>query len=841
MRHTAILTSLILVLTLLGACQDEKIIDESSDRLVVSANTTSFEKSRSRSGDIAYRMFVVEDPDKDWLDTDNSLVESPDVNGVSAYTSLDGGVMTGDNMPTLFKQRRWYFYGVTLSTATDPNQAESNTMKNGVPQYHIVRAEDGTLPDVRWGTSHTAYGIAEASGGVVPVDFTHVCSRLEIYISHATIKANGEAWTDNETLQELNVSDFSDGTLDMRTGEVTFADNEPSTTVHVVTESNAVEFGVDSRLVTSQFLIFAGSEVKINAKVSGRTTEEGTVIRDADGNPITFEPNVSYKLFINYLEDGTYVITAFPQYYDWVDVDDGELSIGQPTLINGVVWADRNLGASSASYSNLYEWEEMRGYYYQVCRNIPYKVYPVPGNSCTQTYNGAGATNYAWVQTCGDVGNVTSTNASLGINLYPYIRGMWEYLTDDLSGNQRQMPFTYEFSANGGWSTSENFNNNKNHFYSDEAATEEIIDPGDGSNMFTKSYLTLRNTSVKDASGNERILYIRLPHTDYYDEYLNRRSRVDGMTYDQYMLAESEKLRFVPSTYGSNATNNQWVGSVTKMWTYALEDRSNALQPCPAGWRIPTCDEWASIFPVSELTGDITFNPSQSTHKDKYTWSESTKNDPTNGFEARYYCVRDQLPTYNSATDDNPVYGDLYIIKKYGTHEAYGLKISLKILTGDPGSTTQYPRPDTNKRALDGRGIIVITRYSIDDPADAVMDVNNPPKITNRGTDDERVVSLNKADANVDLVWRPVETLALPACGVAHYRYNRLIWSGTEAQYAAVDKDGRCGVARIKVAGSITSRYVYIDRGTYSNNSWSFARRFVGLSIRPVRDASVIW
>ena len=46
--------------------------------------------------------------------------------------------------------------------------------------------------------------------------------------------------------------------------------------------------------------------------------------------------------------------------------------MGQPLTFNGVMWMDRNLGATSADMTTAEGWEGARGYVYQLGRSIPY-------------------------------------------------------------------------------------------------------------------------------------------------------------------------------------------------------------------------------------------------------------------------------------------------------------------------------------------------------------------------------------------------------------------------------------------------------------------------------------
>lgn len=101
--------------------------------------------------------------------------------------------------------------------------------------------------------------------------------------------------------------------------------------------------------------------------------------------PLEFLPNYRYMLVFNFLRDrDKRVVTLVPQVFDWLEgegtVDTPgyqEQDLGQPVTFNGVMWADRNLGATSAHPTRSYEdWLKSVGYFYQYGRNIPY--FPMP-------------------------------------------------------------------------------------------------------------------------------------------------------------------------------------------------------------------------------------------------------------------------------------------------------------------------------------------------------------------------------------------------------------------------------------------------------------------------------
>ena len=103
------------------------------------------------------------------------------------------------------------------------------------------------------------------------------------------------------------------------------------------------------------------------------------VYSDEDGSdkgPLHFLRNHKYVLSIFVMRDNVRIVTVSPQVYEWQDVNvnatltDGAL--GQPVVFGGLMWMDRNLGASSADCEH--DWWHSCGHFYQYARNIPYII-----------------------------------------------------------------------------------------------------------------------------------------------------------------------------------------------------------------------------------------------------------------------------------------------------------------------------------------------------------------------------------------------------------------------------------------------------------------------------------
>lgn len=212
--------------------------------------------------------------------------------------------------------------------------------------------------------------------------------------------------------------------------------------------------------------------------------------------------------------------------------------------------------------------------------------------------------------------------------------------------------------------------------------------------------------------------------------------------------------------------------------TSASQWNTQANQPCPKGWRLPTKNEFLTIYPINETCGDITFM--DETHKKKTKFIESVDNEV-------YVGVR-------NTTDDE--YGIIYGIKNQSTNHAYRLRWRAVNVTGK-----------TECRVLE------ISRY----PATS-----------------SDYLSLDNYD-NYD--WdHPTEVLQLPISGYIHAEEKNavIINSGIEAIYWTSETTNTLNNTsysiRMKLGGDKWNRYLqFMDE----------ERRGYGCQIRCVRDNSV--
>lgn len=229
-------------------------------------------------------------------------------------------------------------------------------------------------------------------------------------------------------------------------------------------------------------------------------------------------------------------------------------------------------------------------------------------------------------------------------------------------------------------------------------------------------------------------------------------------------------------------------------------------QPCPAGWRLPTVEDFYTIFPYDAAAGDVTFNTglyddgtnglqgkkNRSDYHKGSTFTEIRQNDPVAGRKSVYVGVK-------GSGDLNAADGVLYAIKNQGSSQAYRLKWYFRRIEGDTedldsGTGVAY------------RTTLVVARFPCAESAE--MDSTNYDKFD----------------------WKhPVEEMYFPITGHIYGTNKALIALGVELTLATSESssNSRCCAARVKYAGSNTGRYIYVRKTDYRDN---------GFQIRCVRD-----
>lgn len=233
---------------------------------------------------------------------------------------------------------------------------------------------------------------------------------------------------------------------------------------------------------------------------------------------------------------------------------------------------------------------------------------------------------------------------------------------------------------------------------------------------------------------------------------------------------------FMQADGGTNFRDWDWDHTTSgSLWN------TQANQPCPKGWRLPTKDEFLTIYPSQPKYGDITFKD----HSETLLFREL---DTT----TREVYVGER-PNKNAG------HGTIYAIKNRLTGNAYRLR--WKVVSAKGNSECR---------------VLEISRY----PATRTDDLSTSPQSDHYFRDYD---------------WdHPTEVLRLPISGYIHADGTAaIIYSGIEAIYWTSEANTNNNAAssiRMKLGGNDFDREL---------KTWDEERRGYGCQIRCVRDNSV--
>ena len=365
-RSILLLTALVMA----GSCVEE-------DPVVPSVEGVQIEFSASRlrvitkAGDTAepfaggtkFKLFAVEDSsdDHNWSNTvlyNRSGEISSDL--VSYGDKVSYGV---DPLNVLD------FYGVTYGTESDVSVTGS---VGQTPKVEVVTDMDGNLPDLMYSDNLKA---KTSASGRLHMEFHHTMAKLNIEVLKQDEGEDQDKKLENAVLKKivLNGTGVS-GTFNVDSGLWESVAQDPDGLV-LFEGSRAIS--IEAETVVSDLLVIpvTGGPVSLRIYLEGVVGGKEYVdytLTIAEGVNLNLDQNHEYTLSIAVLKNDVRIVTVTPKVYEWIDVDltQGEAYLGQPVYFGGLMWMDRNLGASSADCEN--DWYNSIGYYYQHGRNIPY-------------------------------------------------------------------------------------------------------------------------------------------------------------------------------------------------------------------------------------------------------------------------------------------------------------------------------------------------------------------------------------------------------------------------------------------------------------------------------------
>lgn len=296
------------------------------------------------------------------------------------------------------------FYGITDSTGTVPQQKSSGVFDV------VLNQETNDYVDYRRGELKCD---EQEASSVLRMPFKHIMSQVKIKVmrqddvtSELTLKSvkfigdNTASPKGVTSAAEYNVfyNEFISKGTDVRTFEMEGGIKVPAVSSTSSNINDAADVGTylffpeeKTQGVYYMRVVFddpgnwygkGNSDVTVDIPIYDNRVEGEYALH--------FEQNTSYTLCITFLSNTARIVTLVPKVYEWLDGEtshsdeDGfyeEQDLGQPVTFNGVMWSDRNLGATSAHPTrSMDDWNRSVGYFYQYGRNIPYFAYPKVNN-----------------------------------------------------------------------------------------------------------------------------------------------------------------------------------------------------------------------------------------------------------------------------------------------------------------------------------------------------------------------------------------------------------------------------------------------------------------------------
>ncbi|MCQ2130932.1 MAG: fimbrillin family protein [Bacteroidales bacterium] len=705
-----------------------------------------------------------------------------------------------------FGGRKMDFYGLTYGDSDADHWASGLSTANGEhPKYRLER-RDGSLDDLRMAALENQS--SSNSTGQLQLDFKHALAKLR-FVAARQNASNLEGIY----IKSISVTDYDAATLDLVDGAW---DVEGSASERVIYEYNPLNPAIpdDAKKLTptsalaAECLVFPSTSKDMTLHI---TTYNPTVKADNISNnsqtlekdftiPVDLECNHEYTLSVTITNEGVRIIILTPQEASWiVERHDEDIDLGQPVTFAGITWADRNIGATFAPRNNKIEnigdirnWDNMRGYFFQFGRNVPYFVLKnrkitapktlstdFENNDFTYCESGRNSTNAPYVLLNGESINEAYKAA------VP-IKTSWNPISEGGT-----MPLTYY--------------DNKHRL----TPSPDVIDISlyDGTQESAKNYAIVSGAASDSQPWWTDLTPKGTPRT--WDDVRNQPTpkgwRIPTREDWAYIMPLSKRTGDITFNPGFGNANGKYTAEtetgqiVIEKYDYGTKDNAefvyhyyNQKDTLNKVWWAETGGDRRNIKIDGKLNKAL----------------EESYGDPVPGYTSQYLCISDK---------SNPSKGVLYAIKCQGTDDAYRLKWEFIIHDTWPivGVRT-INKVDQNIYPVTLR----ISRFT--------------------ASKKDRLADIKDFDEEDWKEEKAVEVLELPSGGyVFTEAAPRLVNAGNETIYASssIDpSDGWFYVVRLKYNdfnnhdSSKASRYLMLTK----------MRRAYGMSIRPVKDNTVI-
>lgn len=368
------------------------------------------EKQVSRAMEAGGEYFDVYTKYRIWImNQRTNIPENPDeTNGIKATETMRGDIHIINVRP--IEQTTPDFYGFTQNSQTDVPEAKAVT-----GTYPIELQPDGDYIDYLRGELKAPYEDSDyAQGDILQMPFKHIMSQVTFQVSKDT-----ELETDIQLVSiemvganpKTPTGITSVGTYQVYSNSFDFRIDAIRRIKGNNMDVPSADLGSDNVGEVATILVFPTFETVAEEqreipltylRVTFKDSKDYYGISDNEGNStvlvpiyntitsvegttdaLEFRQNYAYTLHIAFSSDIRRVVTLVPKVYEWIEGEGNasneymqEQDMGQPVTFNGVLWSDRNLGATSGDPTrSVDDWYNSIGYVYQYGRNIPYFPY----------------------------------------------------------------------------------------------------------------------------------------------------------------------------------------------------------------------------------------------------------------------------------------------------------------------------------------------------------------------------------------------------------------------------------------------------------------------------------
>lgn len=683
------------------------------------------------------------------------------------------------------------FYALTDGTENAP---ELNADKDTPPTYTHTRAQGANAQQED--AANTSISIKDAplsdlrravllnqtqndvTNGKFVLPFKHTLSQLRYEVMRQTKTEDDPL--EGATITKIEIQDYAEGALDLKTGEYSFGENvgEESKKTYTIYEASSEEQGLE---LTGEATPLIQTENGIEPKSETSTGEELKTL---------IFPNESIKLTD--------------------EESNNEGTKLKKKALKIIVTVRKKAGTSSDGF--------------QTCT---VENYVTVSSTTSNSENNAGSSDNTGSETIVNNPFIFQSNhyyvlqivvLNDDVRIIAIVPQKYDWIDEEVEPDMAQ-PIVFN---NLMWAdrnlgadianpqTDQEWENSRGYYYQYGRSIPYTVEHNYQKDGF--SGVQTNGVSKPNGASEANWPYPVLPGITSHEiakanGYEPHNTRNSDISFDEISLTpgdgDNKKSRFI--LFGKNTfsrwdpTNND--GNCRTYWT------NTENQPCPKGWRLPTINEYKTIFPTTENAGDVTFL--KTGHSGRTIWSEVVEGDPEPGYKSLYVCYR----------EPDKSYGVLYCIKYYKTDKAYRIRWTPTYV----GSGLPDPDTSANTEGI-GRGMLQISNHTSSRDDDISTDPDDPNYVLEK-------------DWN-----HPTAEMYFPVVGyiLSNADYNGevcIVYSGCEVVMLSADMRA---TVRIKFAGDHWSRYIYTFIGnpdSYVENTQTYGDPpAYGYQARCVRD-----